>query len=76
MTVLDKIVVPDAEAIKSEAVTVVIASLGLSKAAFFCRQHLAQPTDYLEFKEKAFANESVADLTARIVAERNGSPAS
>lgn len=70
MTVLDTIAVPNADDAKSEALTVVVGTLGLSKAAFFCRHHLARQTDYLKFKEETSDEESVARLAARIAAER------
>lgn len=70
MPVLDKIAVTNVDEVKSEALAVVIGALGLTKAAFFCRQHLVGQTDYLKFKEESFSNESVAALAARIAAER------
>jgi hypothetical protein len=72
MTVLDQITVPRAAEVQTEASTVLLSSIGLSKAAFFARDHLTRQTDYITFKEQVFGSETVDSLVSQIEIERNG----
>ncbi|MDY6802632.1 MAG: hypothetical protein SXA11_02335 [Cyanobacteriota bacterium] len=43
-----KLVVPQMDSIRTEGVKVIIERLGIAKVAFFCRETMSQPMDYLE----------------------------
>lgn len=55
--------------IKTEAVQAVIERMGITKAAIFLRETMAQPVDYLSLKEKLFSNISAEDVYTAIKAK-------
>lgn len=52
--------------VKTEAVQAIIASMGITKAAIFMRETMAQSTDYLALKENLFAKTSATEIYAAI----------
>ncbi|NEQ18932.1 MAG: hypothetical protein F6K28_02770 [Microcoleus sp. SIO2G3] len=43
-----------------------VERLGIGKAAFFIRETMSQPVDYLKVKEQLFGNMTVADICNEI----------
>jgi hypothetical protein len=58
--------VPSNSEIRGEAIKVIVEHLGVGKAAFFIREMMAQPVDYLENKEQLFGSMTVADICNEI----------
>jgi hypothetical protein len=57
-----KFKLPQSNSIRHEAIQILINSLGLTKASFFIRDNLSDQSDYLEMKEKLFANKTAAEI--------------
>jgi hypothetical protein len=66
-----QLAVPNDEEVRREGTEALIRSLGIAKAAMFCRRNLSQKIDYLEVKEHLFGQKSVTDLYHDIAAERD-----
>ncbi|MBO3462357.1 hypothetical protein G7B40_029005 [Aetokthonos hydrillicola Thurmond2011] len=58
--------VPKGDDVRCEAISALIKSLGIGKAAFFIRETMSQPVDYLKVKEQLFGNMTVADICSEI----------
>jgi hypothetical protein len=63
---MTRLAVPTSDAVKSEAIKVLIEQLGIGKAAFFIRETMAQPLDYLKLKDQLFGTMTVSDVYAEI----------
>jgi len=63
--------VPNSDDIRYEAISALIEHLGICKAAFFIREMMSQPVDYLKVKEQLFGDLTVADICSEI--QRNQS---
>jgi hypothetical protein len=61
-----KITVPSSEGVRNEAVRMLIKRMGITKAAIFIRETMAQKTDYLETKRELFRDKSAAELYKEI----------
>jgi len=61
-----KLVVPRMDAVRTESVKVIMERLGIVKAAFFCRETMSQPMDYLELKEKMFGEKTAREIYEEI----------
>ena len=58
--------VPSSEEVRSEAVQTLIKRMGITKAAIFIRENMAQEMDYLKVKDELFAVKSAAKLYEEI----------
>ena len=58
MATAKKIIVPSAEEVRIEALKTLIQRMGITKAAVFIRESLAQKTDYLEVKDRLFSGKT------------------
>ncbi len=58
--------VPKSDDVRCEAISALIERLGIGKAAFFIRETMSQPVDYLQVKEQLFGNMTVADICSEI----------
>ncbi len=58
--------VPNSDDIRYEAISALIEHLGIGKAAFFIRETMSQPVDYLKVKESLFGEITVADICSGI----------
>ena len=67
-TSLKKIHMPDGEQVRSEALQTVISQLGVAKAAFFIRENMSGPTDYLKLKGDLFKGLSATEIYDQIKA--------
>ncbi len=65
--------VPKSHDVRCEAIQALVERLGIGKAAFFIRETMSQPVDYIKVKEQLFGNMTVADICSEI--ERLGSKA-
>jgi hypothetical protein len=65
-----KLVVPHKDSIRTEGVKVIIERLGIAKTAFFCRETMSQPMDYLELKEKMFGEKTAREIYEEIKKNR------
>ena len=66
MLTAKKLMVPSSEEVRSEAVQTLIKRMGITKAAIFIRENMAQKTDYLKVKDELFAGKSAAELYVEI----------
>lgn len=66
MSIAKKLIVPSSEAVRSEAVQTIIKRMGITKAAVFIRENMAQKMDYLKTKDELFAGKSTAQLYKEI----------
>jgi hypothetical protein len=66
MPTAKKLMVPSSEEVRSEAVQMLIKQMGITKAAIFIRENMAQKIDYLKVKNELFAGKSAAKLYAEI----------
>ena len=66
MLTAKKMMVPSSEEVRSEAVQMLIKRMGITKAAIFIKENMAQKTDYLKVKEELFAEKSAAELYKEI----------
>ena len=58
--------VPDAHAVREEAVQSLIANMGIGRAAVFIRTSLSGRTDYVRTRDQLFVGQTVDGLSARI----------
>lgn len=58
--------VPKSDDVRCEAIQALVERLGIGKAAFFIRETMSQPVDYLKVKEQLFGNMTVADICNEI----------
>ena len=65
-----KLVVPQMDSIRTEGVKVIIERLGIAQTAFFCRETMSQPIDYLELKEKIFGEKTAIEIYEEIKKNR------
>ena len=65
-----KLVVPQMDSIITESVKVIIERLGIASSAFFCRETMSQPMDYLELKEKMFGEKTAREIYEEIKKNR------
>jgi hypothetical protein len=61
-----KLIVPTSEEVRGEAVQMLIKRMGITRAAIFMRENMAQKTDYLKVKDALFAGKSVVQLHEEI----------
>ncbi len=61
-----KITVPSSEGVRNEAVRMLIKRMGITKAAIFIRENMAQKTDYLQTKSEIFRDKSAAEVYEEI----------
>ncbi len=61
---------PSSEEVRSEAVQTLITRMGITKAAIFIRENMAQKTDYLKMKNELFGGKSTAQLYTEIKKQR------
>ena len=66
MLTAKKLMVPSSEEVRSEAVQTLIKRMGITKAAIFIKENMAQKTDYLRVKDELFAGKSATDLYEEI----------
>jgi hypothetical protein len=66
MLAAKKLMVPSSEDVRSEAVQTLIKRMGITKAAIFMRENMAQKMDYLKIKDELFAGKSAAQLYGEI----------
>jgi len=66
LNVTKKLMVPSSEEVRSEAVQTLIKRMGITKAAIFIRENMAQKMDYLKVKDELFAGKSAAKLYEEI----------
>ena len=66
MLAAKKLMVPSSEDVRSEAVQTLIKRMGITKAAIFMRENMAQKMDYLKIKDELFAGKSAAQLYGKI----------
>lgn len=52
MLTANKLMVPSSEEVRSEAVQTLIKRMGITKAAIFIRENMAQKMDYLKVKDE------------------------
>jgi len=60
------LMVPSNEEVRSEAIQTLIKRMGITKAAIFIRENMAQKIDYLKAKDELFAGKSAAKLYEEI----------
>jgi hypothetical protein len=53
--------------IQREAIEILIERMGVAKAAIFMGDTFWQPTDYLEIKDRLFADETVASIYEKVI---------
>ncbi|HNY51289.1 MAG TPA: hypothetical protein PLV50_12875 [Smithella sp.] len=70
MQTAKKIIMPSSEEVRSEAVQTLITRMGITKAAIFIRENMAQKTDYLKMKNELFGGKSTAQLYTEIKKQR------
>ena len=66
MLAAKKLMVPSSEDVRSEAVQTLIKRMGITKAAIFMRENMAQKMDYLKIKDELCAGKSAAQLYGEI----------
>jgi hypothetical protein len=59
---IKKLVIPDSEQVRTEAMQTLVKELGIAKAALFIRDNLAQKTDYLSIKERLIGKLTAAEI--------------
>ena len=67
-TSLKKVQIPNGDQIRSEALQTVISQLGVTKAAFFIRETLSGPTDYLKLKNDLFKGLTATEIYEQVKA--------
>jgi hypothetical protein len=70
MLTAEKLTVPSGEEVRSEALQTLIKRMGITKAAIFIRETMAQKVDYLKIKEDLLEGKSIAQLYEEIRADR------
>jgi len=63
--------VPKSDDIRCEAISALIERLGIGKTAFYIRETMSQPVDYLKLKDQLFGEMTVDDICSEI--QRNQS---
>jgi hypothetical protein len=58
--------VPKSDEVRCEAIEALVERLGIGKAAFFIRETMSQPVDYLKVKDQLFGDMTVADICSEI----------
>lgn len=66
MATAKHLTVPTGEDIRTEAVQTLIKRMGITKAAFFLRESMAQKTDYLKIKDEMFGKKTVDEVFEEI----------
>lgn len=66
MPIAKKMMVPSIEEVRSEAVQMLIKRMGITKAAIFIRENMAQKMDYLKVKDELIAGKSTDKLYEEI----------
>ena len=67
MPTAKSLMVPSNEEVRSEAIQTLIKRMGITKAAIFIRENMAQKIDYLKAKDELFAGKSAAKLCEEII---------
>jgi hypothetical protein len=67
-TLRKNIKMPDAEQVRAEAMQTIVQQLGVAKAAFFIRETLSGPTDYLKLKSDLFKGLTTTEIYEQIKA--------
>ncbi|MBA3923026.1 MAG: hypothetical protein H0X31_15555 [Nostocaceae cyanobacterium] len=57
---------PRSNDVRYEAINALIKRLGIAKTAFFIREMMSQPVDYLKVKDRLFENMAFADICSEI----------
>jgi hypothetical protein len=66
MPTAKNLIIPSSDEVRSEAIQTLIKRMGITKAAIFIRENMAQKTDYLKEKDELFAGKSAAKLYEEI----------
>jgi hypothetical protein len=66
MQTAKNLIIPSSEEVRSEAIKTLIKKMGITKAAIFIRENMAQKMDYLKTKNELFAGKSAAKLYEEI----------
>ena len=66
MPTAKNLMIPSSEEVRSEAIHTLIKRMGITKAAIFIRENMAQKMDYLKTKDELFAGKSTAKLYEEI----------
>ena len=66
MPTAKNLIIPSGDAVRSEAIQTLIKKMGITKAAIFIRENMAQKIDYLKAKDELFVGKSVARLYEEI----------
>jgi hypothetical protein len=61
-----KMIVPTSEEVRGEAVQMLIKTMGITKAAIFIRENMAQKIDCLKVKDELFARKSAVQVHEEI----------
>jgi hypothetical protein len=62
MRIAKENMLPRAQDVRVEAVRAIVSRMGISRAAVFIREALAQPEDYLEIKEELFGDKTAKEI--------------
>ncbi len=63
--------VPSIEEVRSKAVQTLIKRMGITKAAIFIKENMAQKMEYLKVKDDFFTGKSVDNLYEEIQKQRS-----
>ena len=66
MPTAKNLMIPSSEEVRSEAIQTLIKRMGITKAAIFIRENMAQKMDYVKVKDELFAGKSAAKLYVEI----------
>ena len=66
MPTAKNLIIPSSDEVRSEAIQTLIKRMGITKAAIFIRENMAQKIDYLKAKDELFAGKSAAQLYVEI----------
>ncbi|WP_013325065.1 hypothetical protein [Gloeothece verrucosa] len=58
---------PQNTELQREAIEILSKQMGIAKTAIFMSNTFWQPTDYLEIKDRLFADETVASLYEKVI---------
>jgi hypothetical protein len=53
---------PKAQDLRVEAVRTIISGMGITRAAFFIREAMSQPEDYLKIKQDLFGEKTAEEI--------------
>ena len=70
MPTAKNLMIPSGEEVRSEAIQTLIKKMGITKAAIFIRENMAQKMDYVKTKDDLFAGKSAAKLYEEIKKNR------